>query len=413
MAPGKLKPRLSGALSPTGTGAGHVVSLTASLLGLGSLLFLPLLEVRPNRILSGRPLFLASAPAPALLEALLPFALLLAASLFPWPWRQMFRRREEEQKPLSPLPSLAVPGAFAFLGAFAFPAILLAAALASRTALAGERASLGPAFWLSLLSAWAVMHGAWGRASAAWRTSAVLSATLGCVAVAALGLLDGLSLAVEFANRREGFFRELGRHLALAGTATLAAALLALPLAILARGSRWAEGIAFFGMGIAQTVPTLSLLGFLIIPLAALGAGGVGTAPALVALFLYALLPIAATSLAGLRGVAPEAAEAARAMGMTAAQVFFRVELPLALPSLMGGLRTALTQSMGNAVLAGLVGGGGMGSIIFLGLAQAAPDLVLLGALPVVALALASDRLMGALEAALAPGARRAQAASP
>jgi len=81
-------------------------------------------------------------------------------------------------------------------------------------------------------------------------------------------------------------------------------------------------------------------------------------------------------------------------MGMSARRIFLAVEIPLSLPVIVSGMRTALTQSMGNAILAGLIGGGGMGAIIFLGLAQAASDLVLLGALPVAVSALLADRLM-------------------
>ncbi len=157
-------------------------------------------------------------------------------------------------------------------------------------------------------------------------------------------------------------------------------------------------------ISIAQVVPTLSLLGLLVAPLAALGGAvpllgrigvrGVGWAPALVVLFLYSLLPIAGNTLAGLRTVAPDVLDAARGMGMDRRQVFRRVEVPLALPVVLTGVRTALVQNMGNAILAALVGGGGLGTLIFLGLAQAAPDLILLGALSVSALALASDRLL-------------------
>jgi osmoprotectant transport system permease protein len=120
-------------------------------------------------------------------------------------------------------------------------------------------------------------------------------------------------------------------------------------------------------------------------------------------LFLYALLPIAGNTLAGFRTVPPDAIEAARGMGMTAGQRFWRVELPLAFPVIVSGVRTALTQNIGNALLAGLIGGGGLGALIYLGLAQAAPDLILLGALSVAILALAADRGLEALVRALTP----------
>jgi osmoprotectant transport system permease protein len=120
----------------------------------------------------------------------------------------------------------------------------------------------------------------------------------------------------------------------------------------------------------------------------------VGWAPAFVVLFLYALLPIAGNTFAALRSVAPEALDAARGMGMSRRQTFLRVQAPLALPVILAGIRTAFTANMGNAILAALVGGGGLGTLVFLGLAQAAPDLILLGALSTSALALAADRAL-------------------
>jgi osmoprotectant transport system permease protein len=113
-----------------------------------------------------------------------------------------------------------------------------------------------------------------------------------------------------------------------------------------------------------------------------------------IVLFLYSLLPITRNTLAGFQVVSPEDRDTARAVGMSSRQVFWQVELPLAFPVILSGIRTALTQTIGNTILAGLVGAGGLGSIIFLGLAQAAPDLILLGALPVVILAWVSDQMM-------------------
>ena len=141
----------------------------------------------------------------------------------------------------------------------------------------------------------------------------------------------------------------------------------------------------------------LGALGEAVPALGALGVGGTGWAPAFIALFLYAILPVAANARAGFRAAGAEVLDAAKGLGMGEMDIFLRVEFPLALPSLTAGVRTALTQNIGNAVIAGLVGGGGLGSVIFLGLAQSAPDLILLGALPLVAAAWAADRGMQAL----------------
>ena len=125
--------------------------------------------------------------------------------------------------------------------------------------------------------------------------------------------------------------------------------------------------------------------------LAALGVGGIGPAPAIIALVLYALLPIVRNTAAGISGVDPTIIDAARGMGLTRRQIFCRVELPLALPVLLAGLRIVIVQTIGLAVVAALIGAGGLGTFVFEGLGQYALDLVLLGALPAILLALAAD----------------------
>jgi osmoprotectant transport system permease protein len=153
-----------------------------------------------------------------------------------------------------------------------------------------------------------------------------------------------------------------------------------------------------------QTIPTLSLLALLMIPLAYLGQtnqifsrvgiSGTGWAPVLIVLILYALLPITVTTLAGMRMVSNDVMHAAQGIGMAPGQIFWKVQFPIALPVILGGIRVALTQAIGNTILGGLIGAGGMGTLIFLGLAQAAPDLILLGVIPVVLMTLVLDNLL-------------------
>ena len=160
-----------------------------------------------------------------------------------------------------------------------------------------------------------------------------------------------------------------------------------------------------------QVIPAMALFALLIEPLAALGravpllreAGlrGIGAAPAVIGVFLYLLLPIAAATRAAL-GAAPAAAvDAARGLGFAPRQVLSRVRLPLGAPVLLGGLRTATVQAVGLVTLGALVGAGGFGVLMFQGLGQFAPDLILLGALPVAALALLLDSALRALEEGL------------
>ncbi len=269
------------------------------------------------------------------------------------------------------------------------------------------RVSVGSGFWILMAAAYG-MSVAETREDAAQGTN-VSAATLvaaGFVAIvlAAAGAFGRLSIARELVSRREVFAGESLRHFLYALGSVTAALAVGIPLGYMAARSRRWERPVFFVANMAQAVPTLSLLGLLIVPLSilgrriplfdALGVRGVGWAPASIALFLYALLPVAANAHAGFRMTEGPVLDAARGLGMDTRSRFLRIELPLALPAIIDGARTALTQNMGNAVLAGLVGGGGLGSLLFLGLAQAAPDLILLAALPIVAMALAADRLM-------------------
>ena len=154
-------------------------------------------------------------------------------------------------------------------------------------------------------------------------------------------------------------------------------------------------------LNVIQTIPSIALFGLLMAPLAWIslqmpalgraGISGVGIAPAVIALFMYALLPIVRSALAGLEQVPAEAVNAARAMGMSAGQLLWQVELPLALPVLLIGARTAVVQTTGLAAVSALVGAGGLGQIMFDGLFSAANELVILGVIPIVLLAMLAD----------------------
>jgi osmoprotectant transport system permease protein len=124
------------------------------------------------------------------------------------------------------------------------------------------------------------------------------------------------------------------------------------------------------------------------------GIGGIGLAPAVVALVLYCLLPVVRSTQAGICNVPAAVIESAQGMGLTARQIFWKVELPIALPVLLAGLRVCVVQTIGMAVVAALIGAGGLGAIIFQGLLSSAADLVLLGVLPVLALAALADALL-------------------
>jgi osmoprotectant transport system permease protein len=294
--------------------------------------------------------------------------------------------------------------------------LLVATGLSATTLLAGRppsaRAMLGAGFW--------VAFGALGlllveeARSTGRRSSVVVAAVLvGAILLAGtLGAYDRLSLAVEWRARSGAIAIGLRQHLALSAAALGLALAVALPLGLAA--FRWPRAEAAIGAGLnaVQVVPAIALFGFLIPVLAALlawapalrslGIAAIGATPALIGVAVYVALPLTRGVASGLKAADPAAVEAARAMGMTDTQITREIRLPLGLPILAGALRVAAVQSIGLMTLGGLIGAGGLGAVVFEGMSQLAADLILLGALPIVALALIADAGLAGLEARLA-----------
>lgn len=195
----------------------------------------------------------------------------------------------------------------------------------------------------------------------------------------------------------EKLLRLTGEHLSLSLSAVLLAIAVAVPLGILLSRNRRVADPVITVVGLFQTLPAVALLAFMIPVL------GIGARPALTALFLYALLPILSNTYKGLMGVDPSVKEAARGMGMTARQMLFMVELPLAFRVIMSGIRTSTVLIIGWATLAAFVGAGGLGEPILSGFAMVSPKLILAGALPVTIMALLADFLLGRLERRVIP----------
>jgi osmoprotectant transport system permease protein len=184
-------------------------------------------------------------------------------------------------------------------------------------------------------------------------------------------------------------------HLWLTGAAMLFAAAVAVPLGIwLTRAPRWAKPVIAV-TNILQTIPSLAMFGFLL-PLPWLGERAARIA--ILALTAYALLPILRNTYAGIRGIDPSVIEVAQALGLTNAQRLFKVELPLAASFILAGVRTATVTCIGIATIAAAVGAGGLGELIFRGVASVDNRLVLAGAIPAALLALAADGALGLLE---------------
>ena len=200
------------------------------------------------------------------------------------------------------------------------------------------------------------------------------------------------------------------RHLFLVLSSTVVATAVGLPAGILAAHRPRVGRPLLAAASVAQTIPSLALIGFLL-PLPFIG--GIGPRIAVVALILYALLPIIRSTAAGLRSIDPAVIEAGVAMGMTPRQLLWLVELPLALPSIVAGIRIATIVGIGTATIAAAIGAGGLGEYIFRGLSMVDSTVILAGAIPAALLALAADGALTWVERRLAPGRRSLSRSTP
>jgi osmoprotectant transport system permease protein len=187
------------------------------------------------------------------------------------------------------------------------------------------------------------------------------------------------------------------QHIQLSLAAVLIAILISVPIGVILTRNQQMAGTVIGIASLFQTIPSLALLGFMI-PLL-----GIGWVPAVVALTIYGLLPILRNTYTGIMNVDKAMTEAGVGMGMTSMQVLFRVELPLALSVIMAGIRTATVLIIGVATLAALIGAGGLGDLIFRGIAMVKTELILAGAIPAALLALLFDKILELIEKAVTP----------
>ena len=281
------------------------------------------------------------------------------------------------------------------------------------------RVTPGTGFWLLMLGFALLASDAVARLRLGpwWRLGLLVAVALAFGTILASGALNETSVLREYANRAEDFWREAQVHIGLALGSLTAATVVGIPLGILCDRVPPVRTAILNTLNAVQTIPSIALFGLLIAPLAwvganvpgaaALGIAGIGAAPAMLALFLYALLPITGNTVAGLAGVPESADEAARGMGMTDTERLLQVDLPLAVPVILTGIRIVLVQNIGLATVAALIGGGGFGVFIFQGVGQTAMDLVLLGAVPTVALAFAAAVILDAAVEMVSRGGRR------
>ncbi|CAO4136603.1 Glycine betaine uptake system permease protein YehY [Methylorubrum extorquens] len=355
--------------------------MTARLLaGLAAAALLPAvfagLHLAPNRLVTGAPI----AASEALGTGLWPIAALAAGGL-----GLLAAGRERMAAGFAGL---------ACLGALALLLVGLGAGAADLTA--GQpfatRARLASGAWTGVIVL------ACAQAFAARRARLPGGGLIVAAAILALigglwraGRLDALSLVVEARARFDALGAAIRDHLVLALGALVLAASLTGGLALWRRG-RGAVDLTVSGL---QVVPAVALLGGLVAGLSALltaapalrgyGISALGIGPALIGVAAYLLLPLWRGLQAARRATGPDNIAAARALGLTSGQILTTLRLPLGAPALIGGLRVATVQALGLATLGALVGAGGLGTLVFDGMAQFAPDLILLGALPIIA----------------------------
>jgi osmoprotectant transport system permease protein len=199
-------------------------------------------------------------------------------------------------------------------------------------------------------------------------------------------------------NRAEVFQRVL-EHMGLVAASMAIALAIGLPVGIwLVQRAKWQKWV-IGGANALQTIPSLALFGFLIpVPFI----GGVGASTAIVALSMYALLPILRNTCIGILEVDPAVVESARGMGMTPRQVLWQVQLPLAAPVLLAGIRVATAMCIGVATVAAAIGAGGLGVFIFRGLAMVNNQVILAGAIPAAGIAIAVDSGLGYFQKSVA-----------
>ena len=370
------------------------VAATGAVMALVGVVALPFVVFRANRIVAGTPQSIAAAgPGGLALIAFVAAALVVAAAPALLPG---FASRQ--------------PLALKLAAAGMFGSVAWAVAQAATRLLVGatdiSRVSIGAGAWFALVGAAVVEFAADGERG--WPRRAITVAAVAAVVGAALfGGMRDLSIWREYLSQESYFWGYVGQHLMLAGGGLLFGLVFGIPLAVAATRWRPVRDVTLGVVGVIQTVPSVALLGLLVIPLAAAGLPGIGSLPAIIALTLYSLLPIVRNTYIGLSEVDPAVVDAGRGMGMSSAELLFKVEAPLALPLAIEGVRAAAVLVIGIAAITAFVGAGGLGVLVFLGWGAQADDLILLGAIPMVVLAVVADTGLRALAArAVSPGIR-------
>jgi osmoprotectant transport system permease protein len=376
-----------------------VVAISGAALGVAAAFFSHGIAFNPNRVIDGDPVSLVT-------------------GLGVWGWAVVAMWVAAAALSIVPLPYRMRGITVTLLGGLAPVVMLLGCGIAASefAQATGDiaRTSLMWGAWVSLFASYVVIF-----AATAWLDPGPLRATLsylpivGLVALIAGGYLTDLAIAREYQNNAEDFAAEFRLHLVYVLGAVSIGLVSGLALGLLAVRRRAFEPAVFGTLNVLQVFPTLAFIGLLnpilsslsdrVPLLMTLGVRGVGWAPVIIVLSAYAVYPIARNTYTALTTLDPGVVDAARGVGMGRFRMLREVELPLALPIIVAGLRVALVQTTAGAIIAGLVGGGGLGTFVFIGAGETATDLILLGVLPIMALALFFDRSALAIQRALQP----------
>ena len=384
--------------------ANIIVAVTGSTVGALAALFGPFLSFRPNRIVDGVQAGVFEAFGAA---AWLILVLWLASAALSVP---------EPRRFLGLMRGLLCTGIVVAI-------LLLSGAAAAEFAVdqgTVARTSFASSFYWTLVALFLVTYAALKDTPGAIARGTTLLAIVGAlVVVTASGAIAELGIVREYQLASKTFGRELGRYLFYSLGSTGAAVAIGVPLGIWGATNRRAELPIMGVLNVGQVFPALAFIGIMMPILSGLanafpalrqvGIAGIGWAPVFVVLVIYALFPITRNTVVAIRELPPGVLDASRGMGMSRLRSLREVELPLAFPIVLAGIRIALVQNTAGSILAALVGGGGLGAIVFFGLEQTSMDLVLVGVVPIVAMAFAFDTILRAVERVTGiPGTRTA-----
>jgi len=365
-----------------------VVAITGSLLGLAATFAPAFLVFKPNRVVDG-----VSTSAIEVFGA--------------WGWALVAVWILAAVSSAVPVPRPARGVAVGVLGGIGSVGTLWLAGLAADRYLASNgdiaRMSFSAAVWIVLLASYVVVFAATAWLPRGWPRVVISYAPLvGVMVLLMTGSLSSLSIMREYAINSAEFWGQLRLHLLYVLGATSLGILIGLPAGILAARRPRTEPAVFGVLNVLNVLPVLAFVGLLnpvltwlserIPALAAINVRGVGWTPVLIVLTAYAMYPIARNSYTAMLTLDHSVLDAANGVGMGRGRRLIDLELPLAAPVIIAGVRIALVQTTAGAIIAGLVGGGGLGSFVFLGASQTATDLILMGTIPIVVLGLFFDR---------------------